>query len=142
MGGDCSGGEPESVYEWAFNHGIPHSSCEQYDAHNSPTNGECGGKVQCKDCTWPPCPIGQTCQDKCWAVDYKKYYVTAYYGVRGADQMKAELYHNGPISCGIQASENFENNYKGGIWTQYIAEPELNHEIAVVGYGTDSDTGK
>lgn len=34
-GGDCSGGEPGSVFEWAFIHGIPHSSCEQYVAANS-----------------------------------------------------------------------------------------------------------
>jgi len=26
-GGDCSGGEPGSVYEWAFTNGIPHASC-------------------------------------------------------------------------------------------------------------------
>jgi len=33
-GGDCSGGEPDSVYAYAYTHGIAHSSCEQYDAHN------------------------------------------------------------------------------------------------------------
>ena len=27
-GGDCSGGEPDSVYEYAYTHGIVHSSCE------------------------------------------------------------------------------------------------------------------
>jgi len=27
-GGSCSGGEATSVYEFAFTHGIPHSSCE------------------------------------------------------------------------------------------------------------------
>lgn len=33
-GGDCNGGEPADVYEFAANEGIPHSSCEQYSAHN------------------------------------------------------------------------------------------------------------
>lgn len=57
-GGDCSGGEPGSVYEWAFVHGIPHSSCEQYSAANSEDNGACKPIDICKDCTWPPCPEG------------------------------------------------------------------------------------
>merc|ERR1712166_79571 len=48
----------------------------------------------CKDCTWPPCPVGQTCQDKCWAVPYKKHYVSSYYGLAGITRMKTELYKN------------------------------------------------
>ena len=137
-GGDCSGGEPGSVYEFAFTQGIPHSSCEQYTAHNEDA-GECGPMDYCKDCTWPPCPVGETCQDKCWAVDYKKHYVTAYYGVAGIEQMKTELYKNGPISCGIQATTGLEETYTGGIYSEYIANPQLNHEIAVVGWGTADD---
>jgi cathepsin X len=75
-------------------------------------------------------------------VDYKKHYVTHYYGVAGVDQMKAELFKNGPISCGIQATNNFEQTYKGGIYKEYIANPQLNHEIAVVGWGVDATTGE
>lgn len=100
-GGDCNGGEPGSVYEYAFTTGVPHSSCEQYDADNmDPTKG-CAPIDICRDCTWPPCPVGEKCLDKCWAVDYKKHYVTHYYGVAGQTEMKAELLKNGPISCGI-----------------------------------------
>ena len=58
-GGNCDGGEPGSVYEYAFTDGIPHSSCEQYVSHNG--SGTCTAMEICKDCTWPPCPIGQTC---------------------------------------------------------------------------------
>jgi cathepsin X len=137
-GGDCSGGEPDSVYEYAYTHGIAHSSCEQYDAHNL-VKDSCEAIDICKDCTWPPCPVGQTCQDKCWAVPYKKHYVSSYYGLAGATRMKAELYKNGPISCGIQATDKFETTYTGGIYAEYIAEPELNHEISIVGYGTDDE---
>ena len=108
-GGDCSGGEPGSVYGFAFTTGIPDSSCEQYTAHNLVNKaGTCEPIDICRDCTWPPCPEGQTCLDKCWAVDYKKHYVTHYYGVAGEHAMKAELYKNGPISCGIQATDKLE----------------------------------
>ena len=141
-GGDCNGGEPDSVYEYAFTHGVPHSSCEQYDAANlDPTKG-CEPIDICRDCTWPPCPAGQSCLDKCWAVDFKKYYVSHYYGVAGVDQMKAEIAKNGPISCGIQATTQFEETYKGGMYHEYIANPVLNHEIAIVGYGKDAQSGE
>jgi cathepsin X len=55
--------------------------------------------------------------------------------------MKAELYFYGPISCGIQATDLFETTYKGGIYREYIKDPKINHEIAVVGYGKDAESG-
>lgn len=53
--------------------------------------------------------------------------------------MKAEIYKNGPIGCGIEATPEFDN-YTGGIYSQYLAYPVINHEIAVVGWGV-SDEG-
>jgi len=96
---------------------------------------------KCKDCTWPPCPEGQTCQDKCWAVDYKKYYASNYYSLSGASKMKADLMKYGPISCGIEVTDNFEK-YTGGIYSEFKLFPMINHEISVVGWGTDAKTGE
>jgi len=135
-GGSCNGGNPGGVYEFAHDEGIPDSSCEQYVAHNL-NSGSCTAMDKCKDCTWPPCPVGQTCQDKCWAVDYKKYYASHYYSLSGAAKMKAEIYKNGPISCGIEVTDKFED-YKGGIYSEFKIFPMINHEISVVGYGVEN----
>jgi cathepsin X len=139
-GGSCQGGNPGGVYEFAYKNGIPDSSCEQYVAENS-DHSRCTDMDLCKDCTWPPCPVGETCQDKCWAVDYKHYYASNYYSLRGAEKMKADLYKYGPISCGIEVTDKFEA-YTGGIYSEFKLLPMINHEISVVGWGKDAETGQ
>jgi len=54
--------------------------------------------------------------------------------------MKSEIITNGPISCAIDATAEFED-YAGGIYSQQKTTIELNHEIAVVGWGTDPTSG-
>jgi cathepsin X len=139
-GGSCQGGNPGGVYEFAAKEGIPDSSCEQYVATNL-DKSKCEAIDKCKDCTWPPCPVGETCQDKCWAVEYKHYYVSNYYSLSGAAKMKAELAKNGPIACGIEVTDNFEK-YESGIYSEFKLFPMINHEISVVGYGKDAATGE
>ena len=55
--------------------------------------------------------------------------------------MKAELYANGPISCGINSTDNFRWNYSGGIYSEK-AIPTINHFISVVGYGYDEESDR
>ena len=57
----------------------------------------------------------------------------------GADQMKAELAQFGPISCGIQATDTFDDTYSGGIYSEHLDNVELNHEVSVIGYGVTDD---
>jgi cathepsin X len=95
----------------------------------------------CKDCVPPPCPVGQTCQSACKAVDFKKYYVSDYHSFSGKAKMKAELYKNGPIGCGVDATDKFET-YTGGIYSERQAFPQINHEISVVGWGKDPKSGE
>jgi cathepsin X len=54
--------------------------------------------------------------------------------------MKAEIAAHGPISCGIEVTENFLN-YTTGIYSEYKLYPMINHEISVVGYGKDAESG-
>jgi len=144
-GGDCEGGNPGGVYEYGNRKGFPDSSCEQYVAldleKQGPHHRRCEDIDLCKDCAPPPCPAGKSCEDKCWAVKHKKYYVSNYYSLSGASKMKAEIYKNGPISCGIEATDKFENDYHSGIYSEFKLFPMINHEIAVVGWGKDEKSG-
>jgi cathepsin X len=55
--------------------------------------------------------------------------------------MKADLAKYGPIACGIMATQDFEK-YTGGIYSEVQDWISINHEISVVGYGTDSASGQ
>jgi len=53
--------------------------------------------------------------------------------------MKAEIYQNGPISCGMDVTDPFEA-YTGGIYSEVKRFPMINHEISILGWGYDEDS--
>ena len=55
--------------------------------------------------------------------------------------MKADLSKYGPIACGIEVTDAFEK-YTSGIYSEFKTWPSINHEISVVGYGTDEVSGE
>jgi len=101
----------------------------------------------CRDCAPPK--EGEAADAECEAVDYKKYYVTDHYKVKGKDAMMAELHAHGPISCGVHATDKFETTYNqivegegDYIYREITPFPQINHEISVIGYGKDATTGE
>lgn len=140
-GGSCQGGNPAAVYEFAHDVGIPDATCLQYDAQNHGPVEDCTvpNIDLCRDCTWPPPPVGET--GKCWAREkFHRYFVSEYGEVSGAKHMKKEIYKRGPIGCGIMVTEKFEA-YDGGIYSEENSDPEINHELSIVGWGFDEETG-
>lgn len=49
--------------------------------------------------------------------------------------MKAEIYKNGPIACGVNAP--YILNYPGGIINAPSASKAIDHIIIIVGWGYD-----
>ena len=47
----------------------------------------------CKDCRGPAPAEGDEAQENCYPIlNYKRYYASSYYLLRGADKMKAEIF--------------------------------------------------
>ena len=71
----------------------------------------------------------------------RRYYAEEYGYVKGVENMKKEIWKRGPIGCGVDATEKFDK-YLGGVFRQKLKHPGINHEISVVGWGRDQDTGE
>ena len=58
------------------------------------------------------------------------------------EEMKKEIALYGPIGCAIEShAPGFYYDYTGGIYDVVKEEWHLSHEITVVGYGVDEETG-
>merc|ERR1711920_770434 len=73
--------------------------------------------------------------------NFTRYFADEYGYVRGVRNMKKEIWKRGPIGCGVDATAKFDK-YSGGIFSQRKKHPQINHEISVVGWGKDPETGE
>jgi len=138
-GGTCEGGDPMGVYEFAEHEGIPEDSCQNYQALDPPS-AQCIPIQVCKVCAGPPPPADKDWQQNCTAItNFTKWKVSNYGSVSGVDEMKKAIFANGPIACGIDATNKFEK-YTGGIFSQIILMPQINHIVSIVGWGIENDT--
>jgi len=124
--GSCYGGDDVPVYQYAHSVGIPDETCNNYQAKNQ----DCTDMNRCYTCEQ-----GGACNA---IKSYQKFKVGDYGSISGVDQMKAEIYARGPISCGIEATDGLEK-YSGGIYSEYDDSPGINHIISVVGWGVASN---
>lgn len=125
--GNCDGGDDLPVYAYAKKHGIPDETCNNYQAKNQ----KCSSMNACGTCQ----PSGQ-----CSAISsYTLWQVSEYGSISGETQMKAEIYARGPISCGVDATNALES-YTGGIFSEKVSNPQINHIVSVVGWGVENGT--
>jgi len=122
--GSCYGGDDIPVYQYGHTKGLVDETCSNYEAKNT----QCTAFNDCGSCD----PDGT-----CYAINYEtRYMIGDYASIAGVKQMMAEIYKRGPISCGIDATDALEKFRGGYIFSQYNPDPQENHIISVVGWGT------
>mmetsp|Transcript_29017 Transcript_29017/g.79366 ORF Transcript_29017/g.79366 Transcript_29017/m.79366 type:complete len:275 (+) Transcript_29017:3-827(+) len=133
--GTCNGGDDAPVYQYAKDFGIPHESCSNYMAVNT----KCNNRMPVTEKNKPGCYTCSPGAKGCTAIsEYDKLFVSNFGKCSGYEKMKQEIYNNGPISCGIDATDKMEA-YTGGIYSEKGAE-SIDHIISVVGWGVDAQT--
>ena len=156
FGGSCNGGDHLATYKAIKDYGsIPFDDCMVYQACSTDSsesmcsaiqahaigNGEtdpftCAASNVCRTCDTFTARGGA-----CVAIDkYPNATIAEFGAVRGAEDMMAEIYNNGPIACGINAEDIVE--YTGGVHDAPRKPKMINHIISVVGWGYDEDIAK
>ena len=146
MGGSCNGGDHLATYKAIHKYGsIPFEDCMVYQACSSDSKEEACKNTQQYECT--PVNICRTCDTfsnrggTCNPILYYPNATIVNYGaVSGSDNMKMEIYKNGPIACGLNAAEI--DDYEGGVLDVPKKLKTINHIIAIVGWGYDETINK
>jgi cathepsin X len=121
--GGCMGGSEDGVYTYAQKTGIPHETCNIYQAIDQ----KCTPYNRCYSCM----------PDGCFTIsNYTSYKISDHGDLKpDVNEIKAEIFHHGPIACGIYAIPIV--NYTGGIASGESGG--LDHVISLAGWGVDEN---
>ncbi|CAJ1377372.1 unnamed protein product [Effrenium voratum] len=144
--GTCRGGTVDGPYQWLKGisekgTGISYETSNPYVACSSDSSE---GFCPHVDTSCKPVNVARTCGSfsqeggPCTGLsDYPNATITDYGSISGADAMMKEIFHRGPISCGVDAQPLL--NYEQGITTD--EGESVDHVVSVVGWGTDKKQG-
>eukprot|EP00128_Syssomonas_multiformis_P009207 Colp12_sorted_trinity150504_noHs@5723 len=130
----CEGGDAYEVFEYMRLHGLPDETCQPYKAADYTQYGndakDCPAMGRCMNCM----PINGTYQ--CWPVENPVMYKVKEYGSikGGVEGIMSEIYHRGPVVCGVAATDDLVYNYRGGIYEDKTNNTDVDHDVELVGW--------
>lgn len=119
----CNGGNIDLAWEYLRDTGIVSDECYPYSSGGGSTG-------QCR-LTDDKCPSGTGVVKKYRAKDYTHF--------NTVNDMKNDIYHNGPVESRFQVYADFLS-YKGGIYKKTSSKFLGGHAIKVIGWGVEQGT--
>jgi cathepsin X len=127
----CSGGDPDSAFEWIMQNWITEEICAPYEAIGHTQEGRtCDAEAVCKNCA--PGKTG------CWAQQPYRLWTISAHGTAPNETAMMQALQDGPIVCGVHADDQFEAYSGFGIYNDTSGQTAENHAISLVGYGTEN----
>ena len=119
----CKGDRIDNTWKYLENYGTSTLQCKPYDSANG---------------TVPACM--KTCKSN--IIPYVKYKARpgSWRFISGIDQIKLEIFNNGPISAGMVTFEDFQF-YKGGVYKHVSGRQTDHHAVVILGWGKDAIWG-
>lgn len=133
----CDGGTSITVYNYVMENGLTDNTCSMYQARGWTNGLNCTAESICMNCDPKPSIQHGTCFP---VQNYDKWMVTGGETIATPTEMINAL-QDGPITCAIDAmAPDFLTFNAQTIWRNTtVTDPDdLDHEISVVGYGTEN----
>ncbi len=141
----CNGGQVGTPWNWFKNQGVvtggdygSTGTCFNYTmakcAHHvtAPPLGSCDDIVQVQPQCTKTCPDDA---DRVYADD--KHFSDSSYGVRGVENIKAEIQKYGTVTSAFTVYEDFLT-YKSGVYSHQTGAALGGHAIKTIGWGTEN----
>jgi len=129
----CHGGDPRLANHYMAHNNMTDETCAIYRAMGHDNGLDCNDLSLCENCIR---------DHGCVKIDkYFEFRVEEFGGVSGEEAMMAEIYHRGPISCGMAVTKALMNFTGGRVFNDETGLKAMEHEISVVGWGVDAATG-
>jgi len=132
-GDGCGGGFPSAAWQYFNDTGVVDDQCRAYslpgcDHHIPNSPNPCPSQ----EYNTPPC-VEQCNDGKTWA--QSKYFGNAPYSLSGEDDIKQEIFLNGPVEAAFSVYSDFLS-YKSGVYQQTSQDFLGGHAVKILGWGT------
>jgi cathepsin B len=136
-GDGCGGGFPSAAWQYFNDTGVVDSKCRPYslpscDHHMANSTNPCPSDE------YPTPPCVEQCEDgRNW--ENAKYFGAVPYSLSGEDDMKQEIYQNGPVETAFTVYADFLT-YTSGVYQQTSDDELGGHAVKILGWGTYQGT--